>query len=158
MKISNTFKESISKTGIYTTRFRWTKNVCFKMFTSWKFLTILEGNFKSCGQFTINFAGQNIFVSKRARVEKFRNSEKQFLQVVCVWQSAAANRCVYKIVAGRWSIGLLIIILLLWLVETDVFQMPQLHKHFNVVRYYWQKLLHCWWKDYSCLFLLQLEF
>jgi hypothetical protein len=22
--------------------------------------------------------------------------------------------------------------LLLWLIETDVFQMPQLHKHFNV--------------------------
>jgi hypothetical protein len=26
-------------------------------------------------------------------------------------------------------------ILLLWLIETDVLQMPQLHKHFNVVRY-----------------------
>jgi hypothetical protein len=29
-------------------------------------------------------------------------------------------------------IRLLIIILLLWLVEIDVFQLPQLHKHFNV--------------------------
>jgi hypothetical protein len=35
-------------------------------------------------------------------------------------------------VAGGWSIGLLIIILPLWLVEADVFQIPQLHKHFNV--------------------------
>jgi hypothetical protein len=37
-----------------------------------------------------------------------------------------------KFVAGRMRIGLLIIILLLWLVEADVFQLPQLHKHFNV--------------------------
>jgi hypothetical protein len=29
-------------------------------------------------------------------------------------------------------IGILIIILLLWLVEAEVFQIPQLHKHFNV--------------------------
>ena len=78
------------------------------------------------------FAGQNIFVSKRWQVKKFRNSEKQFLQVVFAWQDAAANRCVYEIVAGGWSIGLLIIILPLWLIETDVFQIPQLHKHFNV--------------------------
>jgi hypothetical protein len=78
------------------------------------------------------FAGQNIFVSKRWQVKKFGNSEKQFLQVVFAWQSAAANRCVYEIVAGRWSIGLLIIILLLWLVGADVFQMPQLHKHLIV--------------------------
>jgi hypothetical protein len=39
-------------------------------------------------------------------------------------------------VAGRMRIRLLIIILLLWLVETDVFQMPQLHKHFNVSGYF----------------------
>jgi hypothetical protein len=36
-------------------------------------------------------------------------------------------------VAGRSSIQLKITILLLWLIETDVFQLPQLHKHFNVV-------------------------
>ena len=37
--------------------------------------------------------------------------------------------------AGRWSIGLLIIILFLWSIETDVFQMPQLHKHLIVIGY-----------------------
>ena len=29
--------------------------------------------------------------------------------------------------------GMVITILLLWLIEPDVFQMPQLHKHFSVV-------------------------
>jgi hypothetical protein len=42
------------------------------------------------------------------------------------------QQCVYKIVAGRWSIQLQITILLLWLIEADVFQLPQLHKHFTV--------------------------
>jgi hypothetical protein len=32
----------------------------------------------------------------------------------------------------RMSIQLKIAILLLWLIETDFFQLPQLHKHFNV--------------------------
>jgi hypothetical protein len=45
------------------------------------------------------------------------------------------QQCVYKIVAGRSSFQLLITILLLWLIEPDVFQLPQLHKHFNVIGY-----------------------
>jgi hypothetical protein len=49
-------------------------------------------------------------------------------------KTAAANRCVYKIVAGRMRIRLLFAILLLWLVEADVFQIPQLHKHLIVGR------------------------
>jgi hypothetical protein len=49
-------------------------------------------------------------------------------------EQGGAQQCVYKIVAGRWSIQLKITILLLWLIETEVFQMPQLHKPFNVGR------------------------
>ncbi len=33
------------------------------------------------------------------------------------------------------KLSTLIAILLLWLIETDVFQLPQLHKHFNVSRH-----------------------
>ena len=120
----------------FTINFRWTKNICFKTLTSWKFLTILEANFKSCGQFTISFHWTKYICFKALTSWKFRNSEKQFLQVVLARQTAAANSCVYEIVAGRTRIGLLIIILLLWLVKTDVFQIPQLHKHLIVGCYY----------------------
>jgi hypothetical protein len=48
-------------------------------------------------------------------------------------------------VAGGWSIRLLIIILLLWLVEADVFQIPQLHKHLIVSR-------HCFETFFANLF------
>jgi hypothetical protein len=102
MKISNTFKESISKTGIYTTRFRWTKNVCFKMFTSWKFLSILKANFKSCGQFTINFRWTKSICFKTLTSWKISKFGKAFFassfrvtrrssQQVCLWNCGWTN-------------------------------------------------------------------
>jgi len=53
-----------------------------------------------------------------------------------VWKLCKENLRAVCLLNCGWtlSIQLKITILFLWLIETDVFQMPQLHKHFNVVR------------------------
>jgi hypothetical protein len=50
-------------------------------------------------------------------------------------KTAAANSVFIKLWLEVGAFDFLFAILLLWLVETDVFQLPQLHKHLNVSRH-----------------------
>ena len=59
-----------------------------------------------------------------------------FLLLRTIFTIQGAHSVFIKLWLDDKHIRLLFAILLLWLIETDVFQLPQLHKHFNVVRYY----------------------